>query len=96
MGIKKALEFILKGKLLNMHEQIRFNKAYLTFKCQVVYCPIEKKTRHINHPTQITNEEITNSFFGNLLDDNIAYKIAQCIINPITLQPFLKYEYETN
>lgn len=101
IGNKKAHYFISKygsfnlakpnmnPKKYNLPEgiELQFEKAYLTFLFQVVYCPINKKMLHLNN--HYFNEICSNysffSFLGIIKDDNIAESIATAKINPITL-----------
>lgn len=73
-----------------------FEKAFLTFKFQTVYDPINKKLRHLNSIAKTDYNDIYNqihkykdkSFLGVIHEQKVAVKIAKGEINPVTLEPF--------
>jgi exonuclease 1 len=70
-----------------------FEKALLTFKFQVVYCPDQRKLIHLNDPsTHPLGPLLVNypdlSFLGEQLDQEIAIKVCTGEIDPMTRQEF--------
>ena len=77
---------IIKGSILETIE--KFEKTFLTFKYQVVYCPLEKKMRYfndINDPCCPFLDKYKNdlSFLGIIQNNNLE-KYIKGEINPIT------------
>ena len=68
-----------------------FEKAYLTFKLQLVFCPIKKSVVHLenilNYKSKIEKFD-DYSFFGKFLKKEIMDKIISGDIDPNTLEPF--------
>ena len=77
---------IIKGSILETIE--KYEKTFLTFKYQVVYCPLEKRMRYfndINEPCCSFFDNYKNdlSFLGIIQNNNIE-KFIKGEINPIT------------
>ena len=96
MGSMKAIKFLKKmGNDINKwgltkDEINNFNKAYITFKSQIIYCPLSKNTRNLDYITDINliELELKENIYGYQLEQDKAQKIAKCIIDPITYIPF--------
>ena len=85
-----------KGKeKLDYDELIeKFEKAFLTFRYQVVYCPLEKKLRYYSDITK-SKYKFVNKYLNNLdflgttdVDNDLVLKIIFGEIDPITHLPF--------
>jgi exonuclease-1 len=67
-GGRKALKYILKNKKFidsGIKKEIKedFTRAIETFKYQVVYCPLEKKNKHLHDlPIELINKNM--NFLG--------------------------------
>lgn len=86
------------NKLITSEYETEFLKAELTFQHQTVYCPIEKRSVHLNPlPENIkfnmeieTDESFDDlNFLGPILDPEMSVGIAEGRINPITFKPFI-------
>ena len=93
------------NKLITSDYETEFLKAELTFKHQRVFCPIEKRLVCLNPlPVDIkstleleTEETFENlDFLGPCLENDIARGVAEGIINPITLKPFIQDDPKEN
>lgn len=89
--ISKILKFIRReGKLLVPADYERtYEKALLTFKFQLVYCPTEKKLVHLHDPeTHELGKRLLNyislDFLGQRMPEDVARKIAKGEIDPMT------------
>ena len=76
-----------------------FEKAFLTFKLQLVYCPIRKSIVHLTDILKFKNkidkfEEI--SFLGKFLGKELEDKIVSGDIDPNSLEPFKDDEETSN
>ena len=76
-----AIETMLKRKLTS-DVSVQFEKAYMTFKHQVVYCPIEKCMKHL------TKTERSDAYLGTIQPEGIAVQIASASIHPFSLITF--------
>ena len=72
----------------------KFEKAFLTFRYQVVYCPIEKKLRYYSDITK-SKYKFASKYLNNLdflgttnVDDDLVKKTTFGEIDPITHLPF--------
>ena len=72
----------------------KFEKAFLTFRYQVIYCPIEKKLRHYSDIKK-SKYKFANKYLNNLdflgstdVDSDLVYKTTFGEIDPITHLPF--------
>ena len=80
---------------LNYDELIeKFEKAFLTFRYQVVYCPIEKKLKHFSDITK-TKYKFASKYLNNLdflgtteVSEDLVKKTTFGEIDPITHLPF--------
>ena len=80
---------------LDYYELIeKFEKAFLTFRYQVVYCPIEKKLRYYSDITK-SKYKFASKYLNNLdflgttnVDDDLVKKTTFGEIDPITHLPF--------
>ena len=99
IGVKKAIGVINNGTSVDDlglkmggYDKLKYRKAYITFKLQIVYCPLLKKTRMLGDldelPEELQELALSDDFYGKLLDDDTAKLIATCVIDPITYQPF--------
>jgi exonuclease 1 len=88
--IKKAVQQMkLKGLQVPKDYIENFDRAFLTFQYQVIYCPLDCKIKHLNDPedsfhSESLKEQNDLSFLGEILDDEIAQKIVKGQIDPIT------------
>ena len=72
----------------------KFEKAFLTFRYQVVYCPLEKKLKHFSDITK-TKYKFASKYLNNLdflgtteVDEDLVKKTTFGEIDPITHLPF--------
>ena len=72
----------------------KFEKAFLTFRYQVVYCPIEKKLKHFSDITK-TKYKFASKYLNNLdflgtteVSEDLVKKTTFGEIDPITHLPF--------
>ena len=72
----------------------KFEKAFLTFRYQIVYCPIEKKLKYFDDIYK-TKYRFAKKYFDNLdflgninIDENLVKKIVYGEVDPITYKPF--------
>ena len=72
----------------------KFEKAFLTFRYQVVYCPIEKKLKHFSDITK-TKYKFASKYLNNLdflgtteVPEDLVKKTTFGEIDPITHLPF--------
>ena len=80
---------------INYDELIeKFEKAFLTFRYQVVYCPIEKKLKHFSDITK-TKYKFASKYLNNLdflgtteVSEDLVKKTTFGEIDPITHLPF--------
>ena len=72
----------------------KFEKAFLTFRYQIVYCPIEKKLKYFEDIYK-TKYRFAKKYFDDLkflgninIDENLVKKIVYGEVDPITYKPF--------
>ena len=72
----------------------KFEKAFLTFRYQVVYCPIDKKLKHFSDITK-SKYKFASKYINNLdflgtteVDEDLVKKTTFGEIDPITHLPF--------
>lgn len=88
--IKTAVQKMrLKGLAVPKDYIANFDKAFLTFQFQVIYCPKDKKLRHLNDPEDSLHADSLKehkdlSFLGKILDEEITEKIVKGEIDPIS------------
>jgi len=80
----------LKGLTVPDDYLEKFDKAFLTFKYQLIYCPFDLKCKHLNDPDDSIHSESLKehddlSFLGAIQDTETSRKIANGTIDPITL-----------
>ena len=105
IGFKKAHKLVLEngddiqdilkvirreGRLMvpNDYEKT-YEKAFLTFKFQLVYCPLKQNLVHLNDPkTHSLGKLLQNyaslDFLGKQMSESIAQRIAKGEIDPMT------------
>lgn len=76
-----------------------FDKAFLTFNFQVIYCPKDDKLKHLNDPETSVNSELFKkqddvSFMGKFLEDDIMQKLVSGKINPFTYEEIKLGDFE--
>ena len=83
-----------EGKLLIPSDyEKNFEKAYLTFKFQYVFCPEKRELVHINDPEQhpmgklLDNYEVKD-FLGETMNSDMTLAIARGSIDPNTRKPY--------
>lgn len=84
----------VKENMIDEYER-KFYKAMLAFQLHVVYCPFAKTTTMLTPPEALDDTLIDKywslddrKFHGELFSPDTSLKIAQCIISPLTLEPF--------
>lgn len=97
-GYKNALYWLCnknKGVSFAYKElEEKFEKAFLTFRYQVIYCPIAKKMRYFgdivksNYPF-LDKYKSDLSFLGTIIEDPLAKEIVFGIVDPITKKRFI-------
>lgn len=87
--IKSILKKLRReGKhLIPAEYETMFEKAFLTFKFQLVYCPEKKGLVHLNDPDthpygHILKNYANLDFLGKRIEDEIAHEIAKGEIDP--------------
>ena len=114
IGFKKAHKLVFEcgGDIQNILKMVRregrlivpmdyettFEKALLTFKFQLVYCPIKKDLVHMNDPEthplgKLLKNYASLDFLGKAMPTDIAIAIAKGEIDPMTHR---KYEAVVN
>lgn len=62
-----------------------FSRALVTFKYQLVYCPIKRKQVRLHEvPSEITEEQL--HYAGSEVDETLAYQLALGNCHPLTLK----------
>lgn len=96
-GYKNALYWLCnknKGVSFAYKElEEKFEKAFLTFRYQVIYCPIEKKMRYFGDIAKSSYPFLDKyksdlSFLGTIIEDPLAKDIVFGIVDPITKKKF--------
>lgn len=96
-GYKNALYWLCnknKGVSFAYKElEEKFEKAFLTFRYQVIYCPIEKKMRYFGDIAKSSYPFLEKyksdlSFLGTIIEDPLAKDIVFGIVDPITKKKF--------
>lgn len=88
--IKSALQKIkAKGLTVPKDYYENFEKAFLTFNFQVVYCPLDQKLKHLNDPNKSIHgdslkEQDDISFLGDFIDEETFKQIVVGDLDPIT------------
>lgn len=105
--IKLAVQTMQKNKRLNVPEGYMesFDRAFLTFQYQVVYCPIENKLKYLRDPkdslhSESLEEQESLDFLGEIYDEDISKRVVTGDIDPmsheeITLDDKVKSAIET-
>jgi exonuclease-1 len=109
VGFKKAFRLVYENgnDLKNIVKKIRregkllippdyeknFEKAFLTFKFQYVFCPEKRQLIHLNNPKEHTMGELLNTyetkdFLGEQMDSDLVLSIARGHVDPITKQSY--------
>lgn len=115
IGFKKAHRLVFEqgGEISNILKKVRregkfiipqeyektFEKALLTFKFQLIYCPIKKDLAHMNDPdTHEMGPLLKNysnlDFLGKRMPTDIAQQIARGEIDPMSHKPYSLIEQE--
>ena len=88
--IKLALQKIkAKGLIVPKDYLANFNKAFLTFNFQIVYCPLDQKLKHLNDPDKSIHSSSLKdqddiSYLGEFIDEDLFSKIVTGDVDPIT------------
>mmetsp|Transcript_5428 Transcript_5428/g.8007 ORF Transcript_5428/g.8007 Transcript_5428/m.8007 type:complete len:577 (+) Transcript_5428:79-1809(+) len=106
IGIKKAYKLVreyqtierilahLSRQSIHIPEEYQqeFEKAYLTFKYQTVWCPLEETLRPLEKGMHEEPHQQGDhlDFLGAMKDPDIGKAIAECIIDPMTHESFLQ------
>ncbi|XP_012275952.1 exonuclease 1 [Orussus abietinus] len=83
----------LNMKSLNVSEEYRdaFILAVITFKHQLVFCPLQRKQVRLNPPpSHITKEQL--HYAGDLLPEDVAWQIALGNCDPFTLKKLHNFD----
>jgi len=89
--VKLAVQNMQKNKRLVVPDKYleTFDKAFLTFQYQVVYCPIEKKLRYLRDPEDSLHSKSLKDhedldFLGEIYDQELTQRVVAGDIDPIT------------
>lgn len=89
--VKLAVQNMQKNKRLVVPDKYleTFDKAFLTFQYQVVYCPIEKKLRYLRDPEDSLHSKSLKDhedldFLGEIYDEELTQRVVAGDIDPIT------------
>jgi hypothetical protein len=87
-NIKGIISSVSTKYIIPKDYETNFSRAFLTFKFQVVFCPITKRQRYLGEIENTEYKEINNisdkSFLGVIQDQLIAQGISDGVIDPNT------------